>query len=251
MPIHHRNSIQKDIMSDKSFYKAVIFDLDDTLYPYLQYIQSGMTAVQRYLDAVYGIDSIETSADNHENGWEEILEYLCRKQLQSLDNRLAVRLKHVFLTHIPKLQLFREAQTAFACLHQMNIHTGVFAPGPPHAQRMKVRALGVENLCDMIIYPEDLLGHDTITDSITMLSLTMDIPTKRMIIAGNMGLTDFRPLASTDAALLAAEHHSHNINSDLLLEQGQIHNIKSLIEIPNYAAGSEPVRRNLRGGKND
>lgn len=238
-------------MSDQSYYKAVIFDLDDTLYPYLQYVHSGMGAVKRYLEAVYGLDTIETPADSPDESWEGMLDYLCRKQLHALDDRLAVRLKHVFLTHIPQLQLFREAQTVLACLHQMNLSTGVFAPGPPHAQRMKVRALGIENLCDMIIYPDDLLGHDTICDSINMLSLAMDIPVDHMIIAGNMGLTDFRPLIDSSAKLLAAEHHSQNKNSKLLLSRGCINCIKSLIEIPNYIAGSEPVRRNLRGGKND
>lgn len=238
-------------MSEQNYYRAVIFDLDDTLYPYIQYIQSGMGAVKRYLDAVYGIDTIASHSGKPEADWETLIDYLCRKQLNSLDNRLAVRLKHVFLTHIPKLQLFRETQTVLACLHHMNIYTGVFAAGPTHAQRMKTRALGIENLCDMIIYPDDLIGHDAVSDSINMFSLAMDIPVERMIISGNMGLTDFRPLIETKAALLATEHHSRNKNSEILLSRGCINCIKSLIEIPNFTARSEPVPKHKHGGNHE
>lgn len=234
-------------MSDEAPYKAVIFDLDDTLYPYMQYAQSGISSVQRYLDAVYGIDNCQLPPQTPGEDWEAMLEHLCRKQLNSMDNRLAVRLKHVFLTHIPRLQMFREAHTAIACLRQMNIKISAFAPGPAHAQRMKSRALGIENLLDMIIYPDDLLGHDTVADSLRILSMTMETPLEHMIIAGNMGLTDFRPLTELPATLLAVEHSRHNPNSHHLLQRGDLICIKSLIEIPNYASGTRSLPENRCG----
>lgn len=226
-------------------YKAVLFDMDDTLYPYIQYVSGGIASVSRYLHAVYGIDTLEIPIKKEGLGWEEILDSLCRMKLNSMDIRLAYRLKHVFLTHIPQLKLFHEAEVVLAYLRRANIMTGVFAPGPAHAQRMKARALRLNDLCDAIMYPEDLVGHDALADAVMMLCMDFEVPLDNIIIVGNMSYTDFRPFRDTNATLLAISHPSPSQNSELLAGRNRITRIDSLMELPDILTRKPPLAQDI------
>jgi phosphoglycolate phosphatase-like HAD superfamily hydrolase len=238
-------------MSDVQHYKAVLFDLDDTLYSYDQYITSGIAAVARYIDAVYGLTICDNTVTASCQDWEYMIEAICRKQLESMDTGLAYRVKHVFLTHIPQLQLLQDARCTLARLHNMQVMTGIFAPGPPHAQRIKVRALGVDALCNLVIYPDDVTGLNRTEDAIALSGMLMDIPMHHVIIAGNMRITDFHAIQNSPATILATKGLIDNPNSRFLLQQNRITSINSLLDIPDLIEEGMPLPQNTPNNANE
>jgi FMN phosphatase YigB (HAD superfamily) len=228
-------------MTERHHFGAVVFDLDDTLYPCSQYLKCGMAAVARYIHAVYGFRIPEPPIKENSRSWEALLLELCRNQLNSIDNRLEWRVKHVFLTHIPKLNLHIDARTVLSFLRASNIKTGVLAPGPSHAQRTKVRSLQLAEITDFISYPDELAGTNPLMDSLLTMEMMLDTPVDRILLAGNMATTDYSPFIDCKATLLALDCNNPNPASLQLAERSQLRIVSSLLEICHFVKTGEVI----------
>jgi len=133
--------------------KAVLFDLDDTLYPLRRFVQSGFAAVARYLEHAWHVDGLEA------------LDVLTRAslgstaglELQSCATRfdlplsIVPELVAVLRGHTPSIALPPASRAALEALRG-DWRIGVVTNGPPELQARKVRALGLESLVDSVIY---------------------------------------------------------------------------------------------------
>ncbi len=141
--------------------KAVIFDLDDTLYPELEYVFSGYRAV-----AAWSAARFKTS---QETGHAELIDlfrqgkrhhifnqWLARYDLDSEEN--ALELLRVYREHKPTIRLF----PGVVCLLQelrSQFRLGLVSDGYLNMQTLKLAALGVEPEFDAIVL-SDSLGSD-------------------------------------------------------------------------------------------
>lgn len=176
--------------------RAVLFDLDDTLYPERQYVFSGFQAVSSYVQRIYGIlvfnDLVQTYlAGERVNVFGAALV----KQFGQVEEHVLKKILHVFWSHTPKIELFEDARICMALLFSRGIKVGVITTGRGGIQQKKIAALELEPLLDGIIYTDDLLGENEpgqpSEDAFHILALQLDVELGDLCFVGDNPLTDF------------------------------------------------------------
>ena len=139
--------------------KAVLFDLDDTLYPEIEFVKSGFRAVVRYLSSRYHF--------NEDYLFTQMLDILQRdgrgKVFDSLLRNLALYteekvklLVYLYRSHCPTIHLYEDVLPTLEQLRRCDMHLGIVTDGIASVQRNKIAALGLENLFDVIICTDEL-----------------------------------------------------------------------------------------------
>jgi putative hydrolase of the HAD superfamily len=136
---------------------AVIFDLDDTLYPHQQHVHSGFAAVAMYLDQRHGVparDAYGSLRRMRELGYQGTeLQRLC--EVYHLDSSIVPDLIRAYQTHCPQLWLRHGALAALTTLRDTGWQTALLTNGDPVIQAAKVRALGLAALVDHVVYASE------------------------------------------------------------------------------------------------
>lgn len=136
--------------------RAIIFDLDDTLYPIRRFVLSGFAAVAHHLEQTRGIDrreifSVLVAAHRSEQGHEL---QICQKRF-GLAPAVIPALVDVVRGHSPNLRLSRVTRRVLSRMrHTWRI--GIVTNGMSHIQVRKIHALGLDELVDAIVYATDL-----------------------------------------------------------------------------------------------
>ncbi len=136
--------------------QALVFDLDDTLYPESDFVKSGYQAVARYVAGRYGGscgDIFCSMMASHVNsGRRAVLPMVGERFLRG-----AVpvgELVEVYRTHVPQIRLYPGYGRLLEKMGR-EYKLGIITDGFPKVQRNKVRALGLEYRVDKIIYTWD------------------------------------------------------------------------------------------------
>ena len=131
--------------------RAIVFDLDDTLYPYRAFVRSGFRAVacrlaaERRLSPAAVLRVLRRALANGQRGHE--LQELCARF--ALPESLIGSLAELIREHTPSLRLPRESRQVLKALRR-DWKLGVLTNGEPQIQRRKVAALGVGDLVDAV-----------------------------------------------------------------------------------------------------
>lgn len=136
--------------------KALVFDLDDTLYPESAFVESGYRAIARHLvpddprreDRLYR----KMVAVWREAGRAAVLPAILRLRAASGMNIDA--LVSIYRGHTPSIRLPEEYPELLCSLRKQYL-LGVVTDGLPEVQRRKVRALGLEEKLDAVVYSWD------------------------------------------------------------------------------------------------
>ena len=176
---------------------TVIFDLDDTLYDEIDYCRSGFAAVARHL---------ATLSDTHSPDgifaalWQHFTSGNRRRSFNAAMDDLDLRYDHdliqqlvaVYRTHVPQLTLPSETRSVLDDLkptHALALLSDGFLP----AQKLKVRALGLADYFEVIIFTEEL-GHEFWKPSprgFERLIDMLDVPPKCMAYVADNEMKDF------------------------------------------------------------
>ncbi|MCH5155397.1 MAG: HAD-IA family hydrolase [Clostridiales bacterium] len=141
--------------------KAVVFDLDDTLFPEYDYVKSGYKAVAKQIEKKYGIDDaydelLTLFGENNNNVFNR---YLQSKGLSDIEQAVS-ELVEIYHTHTPEIQLSDEVKHTLALLREKGYKLGVITDGRPQGQRAKIVSLGLEGMVDKIIITDELGGKE-------------------------------------------------------------------------------------------
>jgi FMN phosphatase YigB (HAD superfamily) len=133
--------------------RAILFDLDDTLYPLRTFVGSGFVACAGYLDRAMGLDprgvlSVLLAASDGPDRGREL--QVCAEQF-GLSHTIVGTLVEVIRQHDPVLRLPRASREALAALRG-GWRLGVVTNGLPDLQARKADALGLPRLVDTIVY---------------------------------------------------------------------------------------------------
>ena len=139
--------------------KAVIFDLDNTLYPLRCFVHSGFAAVAAHLENSRQIDRADAlkvlmSATRGASRGREL--QLCVSHF-GLPVSLVPELVEVIRGHAPSLRLPRASRLALEALRG-GWRIGVVTNGLPEVQARKVDALGLRFLVDCVVYADQFGG---------------------------------------------------------------------------------------------
>ena len=133
--------------------KGIVFDLDDTLYPSQEYLESGFRAVARYAGEKYGIDPEESYAYMRilysRYGEREVLgRTVC---YFSLEPNAIIELVSAFRDHAPSLALFPGYRKVLQNLGGF-FTLGLLVDGDPEVQARKIRVLRIQRQFKNVIF---------------------------------------------------------------------------------------------------
>jgi putative hydrolase of the HAD superfamily len=137
--------------------KAVVFDLDDTLYSEREYVRSGFRAVGQWAEERLGLSQAIVRAElqalfDAEFRTDAFQWWLSE---QGLPESLLEEMMRVFRTHTPRITLYPDALRALEGL-QPGYRLGLVTEGRRMNQQAKVRALGLERWLSAIV----ILGEE-------------------------------------------------------------------------------------------
>lgn len=137
--------------------KAIVFDLDDTLYDEIDYVKSGYYEVSKFIEKKYNIKN------TNEIMWE-----LFEESNKNIFNRLFEKLNidysiddvniliRIYKEHIPNIKLKDGAIQVLQFLKSKNIKTGIISDGTYITQENKIKSLNLEKYVDYIILTDSL-----------------------------------------------------------------------------------------------
>jgi len=135
--------------------RAVVFDLDDTLYRERDYVLSGFRAVGRFLGRPGQLWAWM---------WRRFLAGRRTEMFDALSERFGLglgpegirRLVEVYRTHRPTIRPCRGVVGLLRTLRRRRLRCGLLSDGYLPAQRLKLSALGIEGCFDAILFTEAL-----------------------------------------------------------------------------------------------
>ncbi len=138
--------------------RAVIFDLDDTLYFEPDYVRSGFRAVARYVAECHGLDEGEVfdclmEILQREGRGKVFDHWIEREGLQDLCT--VPELVAVYRGHIPTIGYYSDVTPAMKRLRYGGVLLGIITDGNLLAQINKVKVLGIENMVDLVICTDE------------------------------------------------------------------------------------------------
>ena len=142
--------------------RAVIFDLDDTLYREMDYVESGFSEVAAHIEKRFGIDRDQVKERLFEilirDGRGKVFdEWIHERRLGS--SLTPLELVGIYRGHTPTIALYSEVEAELTRLRSSGILMGIITDGCLAVQEMKIRALGLERLVDDIVCT-DAKGDD-------------------------------------------------------------------------------------------
>jgi putative hydrolase of the HAD superfamily len=140
---------------------AILFDLDDTLYPERQFVDSGFAAVARYLGSLTG-GSVEDLtrrliALHDDRGRGHLFDTLLEELGRPAQRDLILSCLLIYRTHEPTLQPFPGVVDTLRAIRAAGIRTGLISDGHASTQHRKLAALPeVKENLDVVVMTDDL-----------------------------------------------------------------------------------------------
>ena len=129
---------------------VVVFDLDDTLYNEMEYLQSAYKAIAQRIDK-QNWQSLYARMFSLFRSKQDVFDYVS-KQYNETKNQLLKEYRN----HEPTITLFEGALGLFKAIKINNGKIGVITDGRSTTQRAKLRALGIIDLVDKIVISEEV-----------------------------------------------------------------------------------------------
>jgi putative hydrolase of the HAD superfamily len=122
---------------------VVVLDLDDTLYKEVDYHASGLVAVSRWIESLYGISVTAGLRELQESGEPDLLAGLCR--LAGLPLSVKESLLWAYRLHQPDISLTSQTADLLKNL-ESKYPVAILTDGRSISQRLKLKALGLSHL---------------------------------------------------------------------------------------------------------
>lgn len=143
-----------DVMQNLGGLKAIIFDLDDTLYGEKEYVRSGYQAVAKLLPQVEDAErKLWMAFENKKSAVDEVLisEGIYTEELKK-------QCLVTYRSHQPNIHLYDGVVDILMELRKQGYLLGIITDGRPEGQRAKIKVLNLERYIDYIIITDELGG---------------------------------------------------------------------------------------------
>ncbi|MGG3925070.1 HAD-IA family hydrolase [Metabacillus fastidiosus] len=221
--------------------KAVIFDLDDTLHPEMDYVLSGFRVVSEHLSININAESkviyeslISLFEKDRGNVFDSFLTlYEINKE------KLVQQCIDLYRDHYPNIKLKTEVYDLLKWLKEHTFKIGIITDGRPEGQWNKIKALRLEEFCDKIIVTDELGGiqyrkpcevsYIQMLNSLGVLPSEAvyigDNPTKDFVTANKLGITTI--MIKNDRGMYSQSNISRNYAAHLNINE--LEEIKKII----------------------
>lgn len=136
--------------------KAVVFDLDDTLYSEKEYVRSGYQKIAEVLPEVENAaEKLWTLFETKKPAIDELLKM---ENIQSEEVKRACL--HAYRYQIPDIRLYDGVAEMLKEFRKKGLKLGIITDGRPEGQRAKLQVLGLEKMVDYIIVTDEFGGSE-------------------------------------------------------------------------------------------
>lgn len=223
-------------------WQAIIFDLDDTLYPERQYVLSGMRAVAAWAQDTLGF-SIETSFEELHRLFESGVRrntfdrWLTAHGLQPAD--WVPAMVRVYRDHRPRIEMYPQTRELLERLGR-GYRLGLITDGYLKVQERKVAALGLADVFKAPVF-SDALGRDHWKPSPRpyLLALSkLGVSAARSVYVGDNPAKDFRGARGVGMASVRVRRPDglHYCVEPTSIEDRADWEITTLAKLPNILA---------------
>ena len=139
--------------------RAVAFDLDDTLYPEVEFVYSGYLAVSEAVHKQLGFEIYDELVALFEEGqrWDLFTPAL-RKHLRMVEESYVQQLVKIYREHIPRIHPFPEVWKVLDKL-KSSYHLAIISDGLLGVQERKLQVLHIGRYFDEVVF-SDKWGQD-------------------------------------------------------------------------------------------
>jgi len=175
--------------------RAVVFDLDDTLYPEREFVAGGMQAAARWAagQAGIGVEVVEAELQECAQTGPAGKTFDTWLQRRNLPADWRRELVNAYRTHRPRIRLYADARRALERMGRI-YELGLVTEGDSAAQRAKLTALGVESLFRAVV----ILGRDELgnwkpsPEPFARCLEALGVPAQEAVYVGDNPRKDFR-----------------------------------------------------------
>ena len=171
--------------------RAVVFDLDDTLYSEKEYVRSGYRQVAALLPRVENAE--EKLWNAFLNGKVAIDYVLSCEGIYS--EELKGKCLEIYRHQIPDIHLYDGIRKLLLDLRNAGVKIGIITDGRSEGQRAKIKALGLEALVDSILITDELGGpkfRKPNDIAFRIMQMRLGVPFESMIYVGDNAEKDFQ-----------------------------------------------------------
>jgi putative hydrolase of the HAD superfamily len=203
--------------------KAVLCDLDDTLYDEATYVASGLRAVARHLAAQYAADADTLfrvmQTDIAHNGRGTAFNEALRAIGQPDGQRDVDALVNIYRQHQPAISLYLDAALFLNELSQAHpdCKTALVTDGLPLMQQNKVAALGIADRFNAVVYCWELNAPKPNPAGLKEAIERLDVLPQECLMIGDRIDHDMQPakaLGMTTIRLLRGRFKNDGLASD-------------------------------------
>jgi putative hydrolase of the HAD superfamily len=137
--------------------RALLFDLDDTLYEEKQFVKSGFIKVAKFIEDKFKInkkDFYKILIDIFNNGSRGNIFNIALGRLNiNFDDNIISSMVKIYREHTPKIKLEKDVKVLLIELKEI-YSLGIITDGYYEVQKKKVQALKLEELFGSIIYTD-------------------------------------------------------------------------------------------------
>ena len=166
--------------------RAIIFDLDDTLYSERRFALSGFAAVARCAEASHGISSREAFAvlRNAIRDGRRTTAFQTLAAHVVADAAAVQAFREVYRRHVPQIRLPRASRQVLDEVRR-TWRVGLLTNGLPDVQRAKVAALGLAALTDAIVYAHEVGGGKPDSSAFAAVCDLLHVAPGRAVMTGD------------------------------------------------------------------
>ena len=219
--------------------KAILFDLDDTLYEEKLFVKSGFKEVAKVINNKFNIDEkifYKILIDIFNKGTRGNIFNLALKRVNITYEEDIIRsMVNVYRMHKPKIKLAEDIKSLIIKLKKV-YSLGIITDGYFEVQKKKVQALKLEELFDIIIYT-DRYGREFWKPNVFGYKLALknlEVSPEETVYIGDNPYKDFigaKEIGITTVRILKPEQEYSKVRLDKEYEAD--YEIKELHEIIN------------------
>jgi putative hydrolase of the HAD superfamily len=179
--------------------KAVVFDLDDTLYDSSQYWLGAFKDISQYLYKEHKVSRKKSyqflvklykeKTSSYSYLFDDLVKYLKLGQ-KNLSTDLVKQLVSLFHQHQPSLRLYRETLPVLKAL-KAEFKIGLITNGRFSTQKKKIKALKIGSYFDVIICPRRSKRKPSIKPYVSMAK-KLKVKLNQMVYIGDNPKVDFK-----------------------------------------------------------
>ena len=179
-----------DVLHHLDGSKAIVFDLDDTLYSEKEYVKSGYSVVSQILPQIKNAESKLWKA--FEEKKSAIDELLLSEGIYS--DKLKQKCLETYRFHQPTIHLYDGVVEMLELLRKRGFLLGIITDGRSEGQQSKLKALNLAEFVDCIIITDELGGIEfrkPNEKAFCEMQKKLNIPFEKMAYVGDNTTKDF------------------------------------------------------------